>query len=161
MVDSGSDISFVHAKFATRHKLKITATSPQQVAAANGSTMLSETVCSDCAYSIQGNTFNSDFRLLELRGYDVILGADCIFAHSPVGLNLKTREITITKNGEHHVTLQDESLPPHHLVIGPKKLCQLLRKQACSSVIVLNTTSKNNASENLQDLPHAILSVIQ
>jgi len=104
LIDSGSDISFVNAKFATRHKFQISATSPLKVAAANGSTMTSETICSDCHYSIQGHEFISHFRLLELQGYDIILGADWIYDHSPVGLNLKTRELTITKNGTQHVT---------------------------------------------------------
>ena len=54
LIDSGSDISFINAKFATKHKFQIAATSHLQVAAANGSTMISETTCSVCSYSIQG-----------------------------------------------------------------------------------------------------------
>jgi len=68
LVDTGSDISFINAKFAARHKFHISTTSPLQVAAANGSTMLSETACSACPYFIQGHDFISDFRLLELQG---------------------------------------------------------------------------------------------
>jgi hypothetical protein len=48
LVDTGSDISFINAKSAARHKFHISTTSPLQVAAANGSTMLSETACSAC-----------------------------------------------------------------------------------------------------------------
>ena len=128
LVDTGSDISFINAKFATRNKMQMSTTSPLHVAATNGSKMLSETACSACPYSIQGHEFISDFRILELQGYDVILGADWLLAHSPVGLNLKTREFTITKDGTSLLTLQDESIPPKHLIIGPKKLYQLLRK---------------------------------
>ena len=122
--------------------------------------MLSETTCSVCSYSIQGQEFSSDFRLLELRGYDIILGADWIFAHSPVGFNLRTRALTMTKDGVKHITFQDESLPPNHLLISPKKLCHLLKKQACSSVVVLNTLSHDTIPENLQALPPAISIVL-
>jgi len=128
LIDTWSDISFINAKFATHHKFHISATSPLQVATTNGSTMLSETSCSACSYSIQGHEFISDFRLLELKGYDIILGADWLLVHIPVGLNLKTREFTITKYGSSLLTFQDESIPPKHLLIGPKKLYQLLKK---------------------------------
>ena len=161
LIDSGSDISFVNAKFATRHKFQISATSPLKGAAANGSTMTSETICSDCHYSIQGHEFISHFRVLELQGYDIILGADWIYDHSPVGLNLKTTELTITKNGTQHITFQDESLPPNHLIIGPRKLCHLLRKKACSSIIVLSTTSKPIAPKILPTLPPEISTVLE
>ena len=121
MIDTSSDISFINAKFATKHKFQISATTPLQVAVANGSTMLSETTCSVCSYSIQDQEFSSDFRLLELQGYDIILGADWIFAHSPVGFNLRTRELTVTKNCVQHITSQDEYLPPHYLLISPMR----------------------------------------
>ena len=123
--------------------------------------MLSETSCSACSYSIQGHEFISDFRLLELKGYDIILGADWLLVHIPVGLNLKTREFTITKYGSSLLTFQDESIPPKHLLIGPKKLYQLLKKkQACSSVIVLSTTNSSNDVEPIQDVPPAISTVL-
>jgi hypothetical protein len=78
--------------------------------------------------------------LLEIKGYDIILGADWIFAHSPIGLNLKTRELSITKDGTSLITLVDESLPPKHFLIGTKKLCQLFKRRVVSNVIVLNNS---------------------
>jgi len=149
LVDTGSDISFIDAKFATRHKFMISPTSPLQVAAANGTTMLSETAYLACPYSIQGQEFSSDFRLLQLQGYDAILGVDWIFMHSPVGFNLKTREFSITKYGDQPITFHDESIPPKHLLIGPRKLYHLLQKQAYSTVIVLNNSALNYDPEPL------------
>ena len=91
---------------------------------------------------------------------DVILGADWLLVHSLVGFNLKTREFTITKDGHSLLTFQDESIPPKHLLIGPKKLYQLLKKQACSSVIVLSTTNSSIAAEYQQEVPPAISTVL-
>ena len=76
LVDSGSDASFINAKFAVKAKCKIQSVSEVKVAAATGAEMLSETACLKCPYSIQGHQFSSDFRLLEVQGYDVVLGAD-------------------------------------------------------------------------------------
>jgi hypothetical protein len=38
--------------------------------------------------------------VLDHEGYDLILGWDLILEFSPVGLNLKTREFTIEKEGQ-------------------------------------------------------------
>jgi hypothetical protein len=90
LVDTGSDLSFIQAKFAIKSNCKISAVEKIKVAAANGETMFSESACLHCPYTIQGHTFSSNSRILEVQGYDIILSNDWIFAHSPVGLNLKT-----------------------------------------------------------------------
>ena len=74
-----------------------------------------------------------------MQGYDVILGNDWILAHSPMGLNLKTREFSVTKDGKSLLTFRDENIVDKRTTISTKKLYQLLRKKACSSVLVLNT----------------------
>jgi hypothetical protein len=137
LVDIGSDASFVSAKFAVKANLKISLVKAATVVAANGKKMCSKTVCMDCSYNIQGYQFKSAFRLLELQGYDIILGADWICAHSPVGLNLRTREFSITKDGLDLITFVDETLPDRNAIISPKKLCKLLKKKVVGAVMVL------------------------
>jgi len=85
---------------------------PLQVAAANGTNMLSETACLACPYSIQEHAFSSDFKILEVHGYDIILGADWIYNHSPVGLDLRTRQFSLNHYGTKIITLQDDSSLP-------------------------------------------------
>ena len=102
--------------------------------------MLSDTACLSCNYYIQGHEFTSNFRLLEVQGYDIILGADWIFNHSPVALDLKRRELSITKGNSQIVTLVDEMVHPHGLVIGTKKLCHLLKHKAVGAVVVLQNS---------------------
>lgn len=108
LVDSGSDVSFINAKFALKHNLSITQIDPVKVAAANGTEMLSSTACTACPYSIQDHQFSSDLRLLEVQGFDVVLGAEWIYTHSPVGLDLKKREFSITKDGKELITFKEE-----------------------------------------------------
>jgi hypothetical protein len=138
LVDSGSDASFINAKFAVKAKCKIQSVSEVKVAAASGAEMLSETACLKCPYSIQGHQFSSDFRLLEVQGYYVVLGADWIYEHSPVGLVLKRREFSITKNGNSLVTFTYDIAHNSSQVIGAKKFCQLISKKEVGAVIVLN-----------------------
>jgi hypothetical protein len=65
--------------------------------------------------------------VLELQGYDIILGCDWIYDYSRVGLNLKTREFTIEKEGN-QVKLLDETLLNKNFLVTHKKMKKLLRK---------------------------------
>jgi hypothetical protein len=109
------------------------------LATANGKPMTNQTACLSCPYTIQGHTFTTDFRLLEVQGYDIILMADWIYKHSPVGFNLQTRQFSITKDSNKLITFLDESIPDNILLIGTRKLCQLLKKKAVGAVMVLSS----------------------
>jgi hypothetical protein len=108
-VNSGSDISFINAKFAVKAHCILSTVPEIQVAKANGKPMTSQSACLSCPYIIQGHTFTTNFRLLEVQGYDIILGADWIYKHRPVGLNMQTRQFSITKDGNKLITFFDES----------------------------------------------------
>jgi hypothetical protein len=76
--------------------------------------------------------------LLEVQGYDIVLGTDWLYTHSPVGLDLKTRTFSITKDGQELLTLVDESQPSKHVTISAKKMCHLIRKHEIVTVLVLS-----------------------
>jgi hypothetical protein len=87
----------------------------------------------------------------------VILGADLIHARNPVGLDLRTRQFPITENGGSMVSFVDETLPNHNLLIGPKKLYQLLQKKVVGVVVVLGTNTDNFVeAQTQQELPTEI-----
>lgn len=142
-----------------RAKCQITPVSKLQIVAADGQVMLSDTACEACAYTVQNHAFQSDFRLLEVKGYDVILGADWIFQHSPIDLNLKTRELSITKNGSQLITFSDNSVIQKHQQIGAKKLCQLLKKGTVTEVIVLQPNTKA-LQEHHNDVPPKVTALM-
>lgn len=48
----------------------------RKVVVANGGTLWTEFIAKQCPYKIQGTSFMSDFMVLQLQTYDVILGAD-------------------------------------------------------------------------------------
>lgn len=150
LVDTGSDASFINSKFAIKSKCGISEIEPVNVAAANGQEMISNTACHNCMYTIQGQDFTSTFRLLEVQGYDVILGADWIYTHSPVGLDLRKREFSICKNGTSVVTFHDETVHPRNLLIGGKKLCHLLKRKAIGAVIILNNSKAEDSSSEIK-----------
>ncbi|KAK1691914.1 hypothetical protein QYE76_008611 [Lolium multiflorum] len=89
LVDSGSTTTFMTPELAMKAQCNLTPTKKEHVQVANGETLWTEFLCKGTKYEIQGVPFESDFRLLKLKGYDIILGADWIYEHSPVELNLK------------------------------------------------------------------------
>jgi hypothetical protein len=98
---------------------------------------LTKVVTSGCDYSIQGHKFTIDFRVLDHEGYDLILGWDLILEFSPVGLNLKTREFTIEKEGQ-KICFKDEILPNANFLVSHKKMEKLLQKGAVGAVVYLH-----------------------
>ena len=47
-------------------------------------------------FKIQGHTFCSSFKVLDLQSYDIILGADWIYQYSPISLDLIERLLVVT-----------------------------------------------------------------
>lgn len=85
----------------------------------------------------------------------MILGADWIYTHSPVGLDLRKREFSICKDGGPIVTFIDETIQQHAQVIGTKMLYQLLKKNAIGAAIILNNsvpTPTNQSSTTPQEI---------
>jgi hypothetical protein len=97
LIDSGSTTTFLDPSVITRTSLPITNHTPVKVTVANGGILWTQATCANVSYTIQGFDFQSDFRVLELQGYDIILGCDWIYEYGPVGLNLKTRQFTLEK----------------------------------------------------------------
>lgn len=137
LVDSGSDVSFINAKFAVKTKCKISNAPKVQIVVADGKMMLSELACIACPYEIQQHHFSSNFRLLDVKGYDIILGADWTYQHSPIGLNLKIRELFITKPVQGIITYSDGNSTNSKQIIGAKKLCQFLKTKSSVELILL------------------------
>jgi hypothetical protein len=100
LIDSGSTGTFIDPLVLMKTNSSIQNHNPIKVTVANGNTMWTQAMTPNYKYSIQGHQFTSDFRILELEGYDIIFGCDWIFEFSLVGINLKTRDFTIEKDGE-------------------------------------------------------------
>uniref|UniRef100_A0ACD6AK38 Uncharacterized protein n=1 Tax=Avena sativa TaxID=4498 RepID=A0ACD6AK38_AVESA len=78
LVDSGSTSTFMTPACAQRAQCSLLPSNKMKVIVADGGHLYTEFSCSNCNYTIQGVHFQSDFRILKLKGYDLILGADWI-----------------------------------------------------------------------------------
>lgn len=64
---------------------------------ADGGKTTSRCKCDNFKWQIQGVTFTHNFRIINLGGCDLILGADWMWEHSPVSINLKENKLSVLK----------------------------------------------------------------
>ena len=77
LIDSGASHSFISASFARALDLQISRLDPPMlVDTPVGGRVVIDRVCRDCDLTIQDRTFTFDFIVLDMTGFDVILGMD-------------------------------------------------------------------------------------
>lgn len=77
LVDSGSSHSFVSSAFLQQVGITPIPAAPKQVKVANGDVLITDKLVPGLEWLVQGHTFSSDMRVLDLPAYDAILGYDC------------------------------------------------------------------------------------
>ncbi|KAJ4789708.1 polyprotein [Rhynchospora pubera] len=84
LVDSGSTHSFVNPSILQGQRFTITKNTPMAVVVASGHKMITEAACNALKFSIQGHEFEKDMRVLDVKGYDLILGLDWLRDMGPM-----------------------------------------------------------------------------
>jgi hypothetical protein len=93
-------------------------------------------------YVIQGHTFNNPFKILPLKGYDLVLGGDWMLTHSPVKFDYMSRQVKIRGNGQQKLFLKDHSLKKGVQLMSMDKLGKELKKGATGYYLFpLSTTA--------------------
>ena len=141
LVDSGSTATFMTPSFAQMANCTVVPSTRLKVVVADGGILYTEFSCLHCAYNIQGVPFSSDFRILPLKGYDLILGADWIFHHSPVELNYKKMTLKATTNSGEIVTFQDETLPNTINIPDCQQLDKVMHDSVCGVFLLIQPES--------------------
>jgi hypothetical protein len=76
LIDSGSTNTFLDSEFVSRAKLPITPTTPNTVLVAGGGELHSAGHIPRCKFQMQNTTFSYDCKVLPLKGYDMVIGAN-------------------------------------------------------------------------------------
>lgn len=76
LVDSGSSHSFISTQAACKLQRSRTTISPMKVKVANGTVLQCNIQLGAGHWTVQGYTFCTNFRVIELSSYDVVLGMD-------------------------------------------------------------------------------------
>ena len=95
---------------------------------------MSEGHIPQCKFMVQQNIFHYDCKILPLKGYDMVLGANWLKHHSPNYTDWEKRSIAITVNNQ-WVTLFDRAAPLNNKIISAKACSKLLATGAQAYLI--------------------------
>lgn len=87
LVDSGSSHSFINSDVAASLPGAKPFSAPMIVRVADGAQLSCHSELPDLEWEVQGYSFHSSFRILQLGSYDIILGMDWLCAFSPMKVN--------------------------------------------------------------------------
>jgi hypothetical protein len=99
LLDSGSARTFITPEVANSISQSIQSCTSLQFSAADGSPMVSDSMIPPLQWHIQGHTFTYDTRVIPLKNYDMILGADWLADHSPMWIHWKKQKLRVPHKG--------------------------------------------------------------
>ncbi|KAJ3686553.1 hypothetical protein LUZ61_015717 [Rhynchospora tenuis] len=100
LLDSGSTHSFVHPSVIQEVQPKLIQTVPMIVTVANGAKMVTDLQCEALQFCIQGHPFERDMRVLDVQGYDMILGIDWLISLGPMKIDWGVGSIEFQHNNK-------------------------------------------------------------
>lgn len=110
LIDSGSTHSFIHPEVLEGIECNLLQTHPMVVTVSNGERMQTATKASALPFAIQGHTFQAYLMLLNVTGYDIIIGLDWLIQLGPMKVDWGRRSIELNKEGK-MVKLRVEDAP--------------------------------------------------
>jgi Retroviral aspartyl protease len=87
LLDSRSTHSFVNPTVLQGKKVRVVQTISMVVTVANGARMITDLQCEALQFQLQGHEFERDIRVLDVRGYDMILGLDWLTSLDPMKID--------------------------------------------------------------------------
>uniref|UniRef100_A0ACD5TK13 Uncharacterized protein n=1 Tax=Avena sativa TaxID=4498 RepID=A0ACD5TK13_AVESA len=100
LVDSGSTHSFISSDMVARLHCTTTPIAPIQVHVAGGGLLSCDRMVKDFRWMVKNHSFSADLRVVDLGGYDAVLGVDWLAPFGDTVCNWKAQTITIVHNGE-------------------------------------------------------------
>jgi hypothetical protein len=99
LVNSGSSAPFIISSMVGKLGLQTVACTSAQVKVANGEVLYCDYYVHQVQWWANGHMFSTDMRVLDLRAFDVILGYDWIWAHSPMLCDWDKKVLEFTDQG--------------------------------------------------------------
>ncbi|KAJ3684806.1 hypothetical protein LUZ61_013970 [Rhynchospora tenuis] len=167
LIDSGSTYSFIHPSIIHLHSIPTVSSPPMLVTTASGSKLLSDRKCHPLQFILQQNTFEGEFRVLEVQGYDIILGMDWIAKVGPVVIDC-IKGVVQLKHGDQVISLQVQG------EMAAVKMCQgevcITKEQQKGSEVILaqlfvtqlesTATSSSSLQDQMSHLPPQLQQVV-
>ena len=99
LFDSGSNYSFIDQRFVKLSGNVISVAKPMMICVADGSKVISEGMCKEFSWSMHGEVYSYDLRVIELGTVDCMLGVDWMLQFDSVKFQYKKRRVVIKYRG--------------------------------------------------------------
>lgn len=109
LVDSGSSHSFINANMVDRLSLTPVPCPRMRVKVASGDMLTCSSEVKPLTWWVKGHTFETNMKVLELGGYDGVLGMDWLKAHNPMTCDWVGKALVFEHKGE---TIHLQGIPP-------------------------------------------------
>jgi hypothetical protein len=153
LLDSGSAGTFISQAVAQQFQSAVKPCEELKFTTANGSPLISSQVIPKFQWMIQGHSFAYDARVLPLKSFDMIIGADWLEDHSPTWIHWKKKQMRFPLNGrkvEVHGLTGDLSSCKS---ISTGKLKGLLRRKVVAHCIELRRIPFSQTTQPVRSVP--------
>ena len=103
LIDSGSTHNFLNLETAKRLHCRTWVIQLSQVSVANGSKMLSTTMCKDFSWVFHGQDFSTNVMLLPLGSYEIVLGVQRLSTLGPIMWDFEKLQMEFVYKGKKQV----------------------------------------------------------
>ncbi|CAL1413314.1 unnamed protein product [Linum trigynum] len=118
LVDTGSTHTFLNQAKVAELQCLVEAAPPLRVKLADGTVLMSHSVCKGFQWEMQGHKFSFDARVLNLGTHDMVLGLDWLRTISPVKFDFVQLQLFFQKNGQEVVLTGEQEVGTYKLLSG-------------------------------------------
>ncbi|KAH9733790.1 hypothetical protein KPL71_017135 [Citrus sinensis] len=160
LIDSGSTHNFLDPTVAKRAGYKIQRVSPMTVSVADGTKIISDAICRQLKWNMQGEEFRVDLRLLPLGECDMVLGIQWLVELGPVLWDFKELVMEFSV-GDRNFVLKGDTPDPTKMV-SPKHIqreLQHLSQASAAHIFSIHVEGEeaeevNREPEDLEQVLH-------
>jgi hypothetical protein len=158
LVDSGSSHCFVSEEVAATLAGNQRARTPVKVKIADGGELICDKELVGCDWWCQGATFSSNFKVLPLGGYDVIIGMDWLQARNPMGLDWLGKRMAFWNSGKLVLLTGVRSKLDSCKEVDPQVLTSMLQQAMVANVVQVQALEEEGSAST--ELPPTIAQVL-
>ena len=160
LLDSGSACTFISQDLASHFHQQLQPCEPLHFATSDGTPMLSDTCIPQFTWHIQGQSFVYNVRVLPLKCFDMIIGADWLEDHSPTWIHWKKKRMSFPVQGKRiFLTGITDDLTSCKKISLPK-LKGLLRRKAILHAVELHRSGPSASSAPIHSIQETAPSVM-
>nr|GEY20097.1 hypothetical protein [Tanacetum cinerariifolium] len=100
LIDTGSTHNFIDTKVAKKVGCLVQNTCPLQVSVAGGKPLVSNNICPDFVWKLQGETFSASMMTLSLGGCDMVLGVQWLSTLGDIQFNFQHLKMIFDYKGK-------------------------------------------------------------